>query len=401
MARAYVCGTFDTKGPELLFIAERLRNAGVETRTVDLSTRPHSVPVDVSAAQVLLASSADLSGPTGEDRGRAIAVMTRAFERFIRGCDDVAGAIAAGGSGNTALVAPGFCSLPVGVPKLIVSTIASGNVAPYIRESDIAMFPAVADVQGLNAITLPVLANAAHALAGAIRFRNVEATTARKPAVGMTMFGVTTPCVQRAAELLAGSYDPIIFHAVGTGGRTMEALVTSGLIKGVIDVTTTEICDMMMGGIFPADEQRFDSIIATRVPYVVSVGALDMVNFGAPETVPARYHGRTFYEHNPQVTLMRTTPAENAAMAEWMAEKLNRMEGPVRLLIPSVGISALDVAGQEFHDPEADRSLFDVLEAKVVQTSQRRLERLPLSINEPAFADALVRAFLTIAEGSA
>ena len=398
MARAYVCGTFDTKGPELLFIAERLRAAGVEPRTVDLSTRPHAVPVDVSAAQVAQASPDDASDATaGVDRGRGIAAMTRAFERFIGGCDDVAGAIAAGGSGNTALVAPGFRSLPIGIPKLIVSTVASGNVAPYVRESDIAMYPAVADIQGLNAITLPVLANAAHALAGAIRFREDQAATAQKSAVGLTMFGVTTPCVQRVAELLAPAYDPIIFHAVGTGGRAMEALVSSGLIKGVIDATTTEICDMMMGGIFPADEQRFDSIIRTRVPYVVSVGALDMVNFGVPETVPERYRGRIFYEHNPQVTLMRTTAAENTAMAEWMAAKLNRMAGPVRVLLPEAGVSALDVPGQKFHDPDADRCLFDTLEAKVVQTDRRRLQRLKLSINEPAFADALVDAFLSIA----
>ena len=320
-----------------------------------------------------------------------------AFERFVPTRKDVAGMIAAGGSGNTALVAPGMRALPVGLPKLIVSTIASGNTAPYVAGSDIGMFPSITDVQGLNAISRRILGNAAHALAGMITSYQEVAETAGKRVVGLTMFGVTTACVQRISALLEAEYDPVIFHAVGTGGRAMESLVDAGLLTGVVDATTTEICDMLMGGVFPADETRFDAIIRTRVPYVVSVGALDMVNFGAPDTVPERYHGRLLYRHNPQITLMRTTPEENARMAEWIAAKLNRMEGEVRLLIPEGGVSAIDAPGQPFHDPAADQALFETLSRQVRQTPKRQVQRLPYAMNDAAFAEALASAFRAVA----
>lgn len=393
MRRAYVVGTFDTKAAELNYIAERLRAAGVATCTVDLSTRPHDAAADVGAAEV----AGHGTPSTGDDRGAAIEAMMQAFARFMPTRDDVAGVIAAGGSGNTALVAPGMRTVPVGVPKLIVSTVASGNTAPYVAGSDIIMVPSITDVQGLNAISRRVLGNAAHALAGMILRADAIAAQEGKRAVGLTMFGVTTACVQRLAALLEPDYDPVVFHAVGTGGRAMEGLVDSGLLTGVLDVTTTEICDMMMGGVFPADETRFDAIIRTRIPYVVSVGALDMVNFGAPETVPERYRDRRFYRHNPQITLMRTTPEENARMAEWIAAKLNRMEGEVRLLIPEGGVSAIDVPGQPFHDPAADRALFDTLTARVETTASRQVLRLPYAINDPAFAEALATSFRAIA----
>ena len=393
MRRAYVVGTFDTKAAELGFVVERLQAAGVPTCTVDLSTRSHGITTDVPSDEVAR------HGPkaTAEGRGAAVEAMMLAFERFMRTRDDVAGIIAAGGSGNTALAAPGMRTLPVGVPKLIVSTIASGNTAPYVAESDIVMMPSVTDVQGLNTISRRILGNAAHALAGMITLDRPAAAALGKPAVGLTMFGVTTACVQRVSALLEEDYDPVVFHAVGTGGRAMESLVDAGLLAGLIDATTTEVCDMMMGGIFPADESRFDAVVRTGVPYVVSVGALDMVNFGAPDTVPARYRGRLFYQHNPQVTLMRTTPEENIRMAEWIAAKLNRIEGKVCLLLPEGGVSAIDVPGQPFHDPEADRALFDTLESRVHQTSRRQMRRLPHAINDPAFAEALAAAFRAIA----
>ncbi|HYZ63709.1 MAG TPA: Tm-1-like ATP-binding domain-containing protein [Acetobacteraceae bacterium] len=394
MRRAYVVGTFDTKAPELTYLAERLRAAGVATCTVDLSTRPHGVATDVPAAEVAAHSP---SAAAADDRGAAIEAMMRAFARFMPTRDDVAGIIAAGGTGNTALVAPGMRALPIGVPKLIISTVASGNTAPYVAGSDIVMVPSVTDVQGLNAISRRILGNAAHALAGMVAHAGAIAEAAGKRAVGLTMFGVTTQCVQRLAAQLEAEYDPVVFHAVGTGGRAMEALVDAGLLSGVLDVTTTEVCDMLMGGVFPADETRFDAIIRTRVPYVVSVGALDMVNFGAPETVPDRYRGRTLYRHNPQITLMRTTAEENARMAEWIAAKLNRMEGQVRLLIPEGGVSAIDLPGQPFHDPQADRALFDTLLARVEPTGRRQVLRLPHAINDPEFADALAASFRAIA----
>jgi len=220
-----------------------------------------------------------------------------------------------------------------------------------------------------------------------------------KPLVGLTMFGVTTPCVQQVAKLLAEDWEPLVFHATGTGGRALEKLVDSSLVGAVIDVSTTEICDMMMGGILPATEDRFGAIIRTRIPYIGSVGALDMVNFAAPETVPERYRGRRLYPHNPQITLMRTTPEENARMGRWIGERLNQMDGPVRFLIPELGVSALDAPGQAFHDPAADAALFQALEQTVRTSANRQLIRLPLHINDPAFASALVQQFRSLHGG--
>lgn len=398
-ARAYVCGTFDTKGPELLFLAAHLRDAGVATCLVDLSTRPHDGAVDVSAQIVARHHPQGESAVLGQDdRGQAVAAMALAFKRFIANRTDIGGVIAAGGSGGTALVAPGLRALPVGLPKIIVSTVASGNVAPYVGASDITLMPSITDVQGINRISRRILGNAANALAGMMLQAPTGAVADDRPAIGLTMFGVTTSCVQQVCALLERDYDCIVFHAVGTGGASMEKLIDSHLLTGAIDVTTTEICDMMMGGIFPADETRFDSIIRTRIPYVVSCGALDMVNFGGMETVPERYRTRNLYVHNPQVTLMRTTPDECVRMAEWIAGKLNQMEGQVRLLLPERGISALDTFGRQFYDPAADAALFDTLEARIVANGDRQVCRLPYAVNDAEFATALVTAFQDIAE---
>jgi uncharacterized protein (UPF0261 family) len=253
----------------------------------------------------------------------------------------------------------------------------------------------VTDVAGLNRISRQVLGNAAHALAGMLAHRVPPASDA-KPAVGLTMFGVTTPCVQQVTKALEDDYDCLVFHATGTGGQSMEKLVDSGLIAGVIDVTTTEVCDLLMGGVFSAGEDRLGAIARTSVPYVGSCGALDMVNFGAMDTVPAHYRGRNLYVHNPQVTLMRTTPEENRRMGEWIAAKLNACQGEVRFLLPEGGVSLIDAPGQPFHDPEADAALFEALEATVQTTGKRRLIRLPHNINDPEFAAALVENFRAI-----
>ena len=398
MPKAYVCGTYDTKGPELGFIAGCLRDAGVETCTVDVSTRPHDTHCDVTAAEVARhhpLGEAVVLGP--DDRGVAIAAMVVAFERFVAGRDDIAGMIGAGGSGGTALLAPAMRALPVGVPKILMSTVATGNVSAYVGAGDLWLVPSMTDVQGLNRISRRLLGNAAHALAGMIRFARADDVAQSRPAVGLTMFGVTTTCVQAMCAALEPMHDCVVFHAVGTGGQAMEKLIASGLLTAALDVTTTEVCDLLMGGIFPADETRFQSIIDTRIPYVVSCGALDMVNFGPRESVPERYRDRRLYVHNPQVTLMRTTAEENVRMAEWIAARINRMDGPVHLLIPEGGVSALDVPGQPFHDPEADKALFDALSARVVATRSRRVTRLPWAINDPQFAAALVAAFHEIA----
>ena len=395
---ALVVGTLDTKGEELRFLRERLAAAGVRARLVDLSTSGKPSGADVPPHEVAAAHPRGASGVFTGDRGTAVAAMTEAFRRWMARQHDVAGAVAAGGSGNTAMVAPGFRTLPLGVPKLVVSTVASGDVSAYVGPSDMAMMHSVADVQGLNSITRDVLANAAGALAGMIHAR-AEMRRAPpppgKPAVGLTMFGLTTPCVQRVVAGLP-DHDCLVFHATGTGGRSMEALLEEGRLAGVIDVTTTEVADMMMGGVFAADEDRLGAVIRTGLPYVGSTGALDMVNFGPPGTVPDRHCGRLFYEHNPQVTLMRTTPEECARMGAWIGERLNRMGGPVRFLMPEGGVSGLDAPGAAFHDPAARAALHDAIERTVRPTGDRRVERLPHHVNDPAFADALLGVFREI-----
>jgi uncharacterized protein (UPF0261 family) len=267
------------------------------------------------------------------------------------------------------------------------------------------MMYSVTDISGINRISERVLANAAHALAGMIAWSQTSGTrSARRetrPALGLTMFGVTTPCVQGVTKLLEDAYDCIVFHATGTGGQSMEKLVDSGLLAGVIDVTTTEVADLLLGGVFPAGEDRFDSIIRTRIPYVASCGALDMVNFGAIGTVPEHYRHRNLYQHSPQVTLMRTTPDENARIGRWIADKLNRCEGPVRFLIPEGGVSLYDQPGRPFYDPEADAALFKAIGETLRVTSNRRLIRLPYNINDPAFVAALVDNFREVSRGLA
>jgi uncharacterized protein (UPF0261 family) len=327
--------------------------------------------------------------------------MGEALVEFLRrehSAGTVAGVLGIGGSGGTALIAPALRALPVGLPKVLVSTVASGNTAPYVGCSDITMMYSVVDVAGLNRVSRQVLGNAAHAMAGMVLHAASAVTEKQRPAVGMTMFGVTTPCVDAVRRRLEESlgFECLVFHATGAGGRAMEKLVESDLLGGVLDVTTTEVADEVVGGVFPAGPARFDAIIEKRVPYVLSVGALDMVNFGAKETVPEQFRGRRLHVHNSQVTLMRTTPQENRQFAAWIAAKLNRSVAPVTLLIPEGGVSALDAPGQPFYDREADRALFESLEEHIWQTDTRRIVRLPHHINDPAFAEALVQAFQEI-----
>ena len=398
MARAYIVGTLDTKGEELLYIRDLLAANGVEACVVDVGTGSADRPagIDVSAAEVAAHHPEGADAVLGrDDRGQAVAAMGEALARFLPTRDDIGGVIGAGGSGNTALVSIGMHALPIGVPRVLVSTVASGNVAPYVGPNDITMMYSVVDIAGLNRISRVVLANAAHALAGMMRG---EAPAAEdKPAIGLTMFGVTTPCVDQVRAALEARHDCLVFHATGTGGRSMEKLVDSRLVLGCIDSTTTEVCDHLMGGVFSAGEDRLGAFARSGLPYVGSCGALDMVNFGARGTVPAQYEGRTFHIHNPNVTLMRTTADENRAMGEWIGAKLNACEGPVRFLIPEQGVSLIDAPGMPFHDPDADAALFESLERTVEQTDARRLVRLPFHINDADFAQALVESWNEVA----
>jgi uncharacterized protein (UPF0261 family) len=395
---AYIAGTFDTKGRELGFLRNCLEKLGLRTVTVDLATSGAPSPASVPPREVAR------HHPQGEravftgDRGSAVTQMAIAFERFVMTRRDLGGVISAGGSGGTALATRAMRALPIGIPKVMVSTVASGDVKPYVGPSDICMMHSVTDVSGINSVSERVLSNAAHALAGMITHAGRTATSSQtKPAIGLTMFGVTTPCVQGVTKQLEDRYDCLVFHATGIGGQSMEKLVDSGLLAGVIDATTTEIADEVGGGLLSAGPGRLDAIIRSRIPYVGSCGALDMINFWAMDTVPPQHRDRKLHVHNPNVTLMRTTADECRRIGEFLVDKLNRMQGPVRFLIPQGGVSLIDAPGKAFWDPAADKVLFDVLTAGFRAGTDRRLVVLPHNINDQAFIDALVGNFNEIA----
>lgn len=396
MGKVYVVGTFDTKEPELTYAAACVRRAGAQAVLVDVGTRAAGTGADVTAAEIARHHPQGAAVLGQDDRGAAVQGMADALTAWLAGRTDIGAVLGLGGSGNTALVTQAMRALPVGVPKLMVSTVASGNVAPYVGPNDIGMVYSVVDIAGLNAISRKVIGNAAHAAAG-MALNAVPASAGDKPGLGLTMFGVTTPCVTQIREAIEAEYEPYVFHATGTGGQSMEKLAESGLLTGVIDTTTTEVPDLLFGGVFPCTEDRFGAFIRTKIPYVGSVGAVDMVNFGGRETVPAQYAGRNLYVHNAQVTLMRTTPEENTRIGAWIVERLNRMEGPVRFLLPLAGVSLIDAPGKPFHDPAADAALFDAIRAGWREAPNRRLVEIDANVNDPAFSDALVAAFREIA----
>jgi uncharacterized protein (UPF0261 family) len=309
------------------------------------------------------------------------------------------GMIAIGGSAGTAIATAGMRELAIGAPKLMVSTMASGDVRPYVGTSDLCMMYSVADFTGLNGLTSTILANAADAMAGMCGRRAPLPSVSDRPLLAATMFGNTTPCVNRTKQLLEErGYELLVFHATGTGGQAMERLVLEGFVKGVLDITTTELADELVGGVLSAGPNRLEAAGSVGVPQVVSVGCLDMVNFGPPETVPSKFAGRLFYQHNPAVTLMRTTPEENHELGKILAGKLNQAQGPVVLLLPLQGISGIDRAGKAFYDPAADASLFDALRTTVA--SHVRLLELDRHINDLEFAAAIADEFLKSAETS-
>ena len=402
-----VAGTLDTKGEELRFIRDLLKQQDVRTRLVDLSTSGRHSAADVAPLEVALHHPRGSTAVFTGERGASVAAMADAFETWVTRQNNVAGIISAGGSGATSLVTPAMRSLAVGVPKIMISTVASGDVGRYVGPADIMMMYSVTDIQGLNSISRQLFANGAQAMAGMVKARLAAAREARGsratrpalPAIGLTMFGVTTPCVQQLTAALSGEYECLVFHATGVGGQSMEKLVEAGQLEGVIDITTTEVCDLLMGGVFPATEDRFGAIIRARIPYVGSCGALDMVNFGPRDTVPVPYQGRLLHQHNPQVTLMRTTPDENDRLGRWIGERLNQMDAPVRFLLPEGGVSALDKTGQPFYDQVANAALFGALEQTVRPTAARQLVRVPAHINDPAFVAATLDAYRTVHGG--
>lgn len=393
-----IAGTFDTKAQELNFLRERIREQRICVKTVDLSTSGKPSSADISPHHVAAFHPGGVETVMSGDRGTAISAMAEAFENWTSQASGICGMISAAGSGGTALVTPAMRALPIGVPKVMISTVASGNINQYVGSSDIMMMYSVTDVQGINRISAKVLANGADALSGAVCFgaSNPPQVPSEKPALGLTMFGVTTAAVQAIIKGLEERYECLTFHATGTGGQSMEKLVDSGMLAGVLDISTTEVCDMMIGGVMPATEDRFGAFIRTRIPYLGSVGALDMVNWHAPETVPEKYKYRLFYRHNPQITLMRTSVEENTRMGIWIAERLNQMTGPVRFLLPLGGVSALDNTGQPFDDPAARIALYDAIRQTFTPESNRKLIEIDCNINDPDFAAVALAAFAEI-----
>ena len=386
-------GTLDTKGHELEYMRDRVREAGAEVVLVDVGVLGEpQVTADVSREEVAEAAGADHGALVAEaDRGHAVEVMGRGAGAVLGRLFEegrLQGAAAVGGSGNSSIAAAAIRDLPVGVPKLIVSTLASGDTRPYVGAKDVTMMYSVVDIAGINQISARILANAAGAIAGMAKASAPAAREAR-PLVGATMFGVTTPAVTRAREHLEElGYEVLVFHATGTGGQSMEALVDGGFLAGVLDLTTTELADELVGGVLSAGPDRLEAAGAAGVPQVVSLGALDMVNFGPKDTVPERFAERNLYVHNPTVTLMRTTAEENAELGRRIAEKLNRAGSPTALFVPLGGVSAIDVDGQPFHDPQADAALFDALREHL-DRDRVEVREIDAQVNDPAFATAM------------
>lgn len=396
MSTIAVLGTFDTKGVEHAYVAERIRSRGHQVLAIDVGSlaEPTWRP-DVGRDEVVRAAGMDPETLwVKRDRGESVAVMSRGAPVILGRLvaeGRVQGVISLGGGGGTAIGTAAMRALPVGFPKVMVSTLASGHVAPYVGVKDIVMFPSVVDVAGLNRISRPLLARAAGAICGMVEALIPPAED--KPVIVASQFGNTTACVEEARRVLeAAGYEVVVFAATGMGGRTMESLIEAGMVAGVLDVTTTEWADELVGGVLTAGPTRLEAAARLGVPAIVSTGCLDMVNFGPPDTVPPRYAGRRFYAHNPQVTLMRTTPEENTRLGAILADKLNASTGPVTVLLPLRGGSVIGAPGGPFHDPAADAALFAALKAGLRPGIP--VVEIDAAINEPGFARACAEALL-------
>jgi uncharacterized protein (UPF0261 family) len=394
-------GSFDTKGPEYAFLRERMLALGVEVIAINTGTLGTTdlFSVDVEAEDVAEAGGAALADiRERQDRGEAMKVMSAGASVVKRLHDDgrFDAIIGMGGTGGSSVVTAGMRALPVGVPKVCVSTAASGDTAPYVGTKDITMVPSIVDVAGINRVSRIIFARAAGAVCGMVN-SDVPAAADEKPIVTASMFGNTTECVDACREALASEgYEVLVFHATGTGGKTMESLVGEGLVDAVLDITTTEWADTICGGVFDAGPDRLSAPGQAGVPHLIVPGCVDMANFGGPDTVPQKYRdaGRTFYEWNPSVTLMRTSAEENAEMGRIFAEKANAAKGPVAFLIPLRGVSILDGDGERFCDREADRTMFDAIKAGVREGID--VVEIDANINDPEFSARAVRMMLAL-----
>ncbi|MGB8167481.1 MAG: Tm-1-like ATP-binding domain-containing protein [Chthoniobacteraceae bacterium] len=393
-------GTMDTKGTEHGFVAEQIRARGHATLVIDLGTDgPPQIAPDISREEVAALADLDLAAiGARHDRGEAVAAMAQAAPLILAKLHAegrIDGVISLGGGGGTAIATAGMRALPLGFPKLMVSTLASGNTAQYVGVKDIVMMPSIVDVAGLNRISRMILSRASGAICGMVESAVApeQLTGEDRPIIVASMFGNTTDCVQHAKKILENAgFEVLVFHATGIGGRTMESLIESGLVAGVLDVTTTEWADELVGGVLGAGPARLEAAARHGIPAIVAPGCLDMVNFHAPETVPARFAGRTFYKHNPQVTLMRTNPEECAHLGRILAEKVNLSTGPVTVLLPKNAISVISAPGQPFHDAVADTALFDAIKAGLRRDVP--VVELDCAINDAAFAEACAQTLL-------
>jgi uncharacterized protein (UPF0261 family) len=394
-----VIGTFDTKGAEHRFVADHILQRGHEVLLIDLGGHgePQTKP-DITCEEVAAVAGIDLTALRAQnDRGAMVEAMAKAAPIMLAKLaaeGRIQGVISLGGTGGTAIGTAAMRALPLGFPKVMVSTVAAGNVAPYLGVKDIIMVPSIVDVAGLNRFSRAVFIRAAATVCVLAEANStMPRETDAKPLIVASMFGNTTQCVEHARQLLeAKGYEVLVFHATGTGGRTMESLIESGLVAGVLDITTTEWADELAGGVFAAGPTRLEAAARHGIPAIVTPGCLDMVNFGAPESVPTKYAGRTFYPHNPQVTLMRTTPAECAELGRILAEKVNLSIAPATVLLPLRAISIISAEGKTFHDPSGDAALFSAIKANLRKDIP--LIKLDCAINDTAFAEACVSALL-------
>jgi len=396
MATIAVLGTMDTKGEEHAFVADQIRQRGHKVLVIDTGTleTPKLKP-DITREQVAAAASVDLAKVVAKrDRGEAVDAMSRGAPAVLLKLaqeNKIDGVISLGGGGGTAIGTAAMRALPIGFPKVMVTTLASGNTSQYVGVKDVVLFPSIVDVAGINRISRQILTRAAGAICGMVEAQPPSGED--KPIIVASQFGNTTECVTHARHLLEKQgYEVLVFHATGVGGQTMESLVESGMVAGVLDITTTEWADELVGGVLSAGPTRLEAAAKAGVPAIITPGCLDMVNFHGPGTVPEKFKGRTFYQHNPQVTLMRTTPAECAELGKIVAQKVNTSKGPVTVLLPKKAISVISAPGQKFHDPAADKALFDAIKSNLRKDIE--VIEMDCAINDAVFAEACANALL-------
>jgi len=402
VATVAIVGTFDSKASEFDYLRERIRSLGADTVMIHTGIFPARLPTDVDNDDIARRAGVDIGAVARRrDRGAGTAAIARGLavvlpELYAQGRFDAV--ISMGGSGGTSMVAPAMRNLPLGVPKIIVSTVAGGDVSFYVGYSDLVLIPSITDVAGVNSVNRMVFDNAARAIVGMAAGGHRTAGTREKPVVAATMFGVTTPCVDRArSELDALGWEVLVFHATGIGGRTMERLIDEARIDAVLDVTTTEWCDELFGGILNAGPHRLEAALRAGIPEVVSMGALDMINFGPRDTLPDSMRGRWIYQHNPTTTLVRTSVGENRKLGATIAEKLNEARRAVSVLVPLRGFSGLDREGAEFFDPAADAAAVDALEENA-SNPLVTVKKIDAHINDPDFAHTCVRELMSLSD---